>query len=60
LTNYNQGAITTPKYVLEATQRTSALYFQEVWKIINNLSLTTGMRYTWKKTSIDRFERVPE
>ncbi|MDR1657517.1 MAG: TonB-dependent receptor [Deltaproteobacteria bacterium] len=57
--DYSIGGL-TPLYELDATQQTLAFFAQDVWQIIDPLTLTTGLRYTKVNTDQGRLDEYPQ
>jgi hemoglobin/transferrin/lactoferrin receptor protein len=59
LTNNHLQEYNVPNAVTDATMETAAVFVQDAWNIIEPLTLTVGLRQTWLKTSLDRFDAIP-
>ncbi len=59
LLNHSIASTGAPEYSFDATQRTMAVFIQDEWSLMDDLKLTGGLRQSWIRTSLQRFEQDP-
>ncbi len=59
VTNKSVETTGPQEYQFEGSQQTIGLFLQDEWNIIEDVTITTGIRQSWTKTSLDHDDKQP-